>query len=345
VAKEGFIPSSSALRRSSTDATATFDLALILPHANSNPLASSTMENFVTESSVDGGSVETQSHLNFVPQSPSKARAQVARQHIARVASVANWLLVGKMASHVVGAYHSGDYVSMGLHTTFLGGALVLPPLALKGVALGTRFVGAGRLLLGRSVVAGSLALPRLAILGLVTYDLVQQVQAYQDGDDRALVPIIGDVSIIVLETAALVTAVAGLFWVSAAAVSVFLGPITLIITTLIFLGVELYKSVTFVSDLMEHVELTWGQRLKYGFLDFVGFRTDEMNEVYMKPRINLQAFDYAKQMFNRWLGLEYVFSPVSYTQQNANSLKGEIDVYRFVKAQSNLWPKINGRQ
>jgi len=349
----------SGLRRCPSEGSMTFDVVELV-RLRSDPLSGSAVYiiNLSDESSsIAGGSRSgsvsyqsiretnarrggSSSTLNFLPGNELSARYTIAKRHIGRLAKFSNWLMLGKMGTNILSSIYNGDIMAVTLNTIFLGGVLATKPLVRMGIAKSASHIGAGRMLLGKTVIGASAALPRFALLGLVTYDLVNQIESYQAGNERAMVNIVGDISIIAIESVALVVCIAGLFWASAAALSVFLGPIATIITTLIFIGVEIYQSVAFVNDIMQHVDLDFGDRLKFGFLDFVGFHTCEMTELTNKPKVNKAAFSQAKQLFDNIPELDYAFLSAFYDEDQEDA-PAYLNVFGTELVSSRLWPNI----
>ncbi|WP_341816186.1 ankyrin repeat domain-containing protein [Wolbachia endosymbiont (group B) of Elophila nymphaeata] len=217
--------------------------------------------------------------------------------HLNRVGKISGMTMHGMMAKNVLADFLNGNYQGVAINVGFIAGgqgfAKVAEAASLKGLELASE----GKLLLGRSLRAASPFLAR-GTSAFVVYDLVNQVKAFKNGTEEALVGVVGDSIYLGVDAAEIGVEVAEAFGVLEGVSSV-TGPIGAAIGAVVFVGTDIYMAVKRVDKIDEIIHLTGKERFVEGLRAFIG----------MKPEPYIEDLMEKKQLYNQLVkqGLEYL--------------------------------------
>lgn len=134
--------------------------------------------------------------VSIVGESQSLVRMLINNQkvinHLTKVGRVSGMVMHGMMAKNTIADFLNGDYQGVAMNLGFIAGGPALARVAQAASVKGTGLVLDGRLLLGRSLKAASPFLAR-GTSAFVVYDLVNQIKAFKNGTEEALIGVIGD--------------------------------------------------------------------------------------------------------------------------------------------------------
>ncbi|QCB62657.1 hypothetical protein EJB00_03440 [Wolbachia endosymbiont of Drosophila mauritiana] len=117
---------------------------------------------------------------------------QKVMNHLNRAGRISGMTMHGMMAKNVLADFLNGNYQGVAVNIGFIAGgqgfAKVAEAASIKGLELASK----GKFLLSRSLKAASPFLAR-GTSAFIAYDLVNQVKAFKNGTEGALVGVVGD--------------------------------------------------------------------------------------------------------------------------------------------------------
>ncbi|WP_254229728.1 hypothetical protein [Wolbachia pipientis] len=155
------------------------------------------------------------------------------------------------------------------------------------------------KVLLGRSLRVASPFLAR-GTSAFIIYDLVNQVKAFKNGTEGALVGVVGDSIYLGVDAAEIGIEVAEGFEVLEG-VSSITGPIGAGVGTAVFIYTDIYMAVKRVDKTDEIIHLTRGEKFIEGLRVFIGMQPEQyieelMEEKQLYNQLVKQGFEYLKE-------------------------------------------------
>ncbi|KAG8236294.1 hypothetical protein J437_LFUL016074 [Ladona fulva] len=217
--------------------------------------------------------------------------------HLNKVGKVSAIAMHGMMAKNVLVDLLNGNYQGVAVNVGFIAGgqgfAKVVQAASIKGFELASE----GKLLLGRSLKAASPFLAR-GTSAFVVYDLVNQVKEFKNGNEDALVGIVGDGIYLGVDSAEIGIEVAEAFEMLEGVSSV-TGPIGATVGAAVFVGTDIYMAMKRVDKIDQIIHLKESERFIEGIRAFIG----------MQPEKHIEEFIEEKQLSNQLVkqALEYL--------------------------------------
>ncbi len=217
--------------------------------------------------------------------------------HLNRVGKISGMTMHGMMAKNVLADFLNGDYQGVAINVGFIAGGQGFAKVAEAASIKGLKLASEGKLLLGRSLRAASPFLAR-GTSAFVVYDLVNQVKAFKNGTEEALVGVVGDSIYLGVDAAEIGVEVAEAFGVLEGVSSV-TGPIGAAIGAVVFVGTDVYMAVKRVDKIDQLIHLTGKEKFIEGLRAFIG----------MQPENHIQELLQEKEVSNELVrqGLEYL--------------------------------------
>ncbi|WP_261368573.1 tetratricopeptide repeat protein [Wolbachia pipientis] len=222
---------------------------------------------------------------------------QKVMSHLSRVGRISGMTMHGMMAKNVLVDFLNGDYQGVAVNVGFIAGGQGFAKVAEAASLKGLKLASEGKLLLGRSLRAASPFLAR-GTSAFVVYDLVNQVKAFKNGTEEALVGIVGDSIYLGVDAAEIGIEIAEAFEVLEGVSSV-TGPIGATIGAVVFVGTDIYMAVKRVDKIDQIIHLTGKEKFVEGLRAFIG----------MQPEKHIEELMEEKQVSNQLVkqGLEYL--------------------------------------
>ncbi len=222
---------------------------------------------------------------------------QKVMNHLARVGRVSGITMHGMMAKNVLADFLNGDYQGVAINVGFIAGGQGFAKVAEAASLKGLKLASEGKLLLSSSLRAASPFLAR-GTSAFVIYDLVNQVKAFKNGTEEALVGIVGDSIYLGVDAAEIGIEIAEAFEVLEGVSSV-TGPIGTAIGAVVFVGTDVYMAVKRVDKIDQIIHLKGNERFIEGLRAFIG----------MEPEKHIEELIEEKQLNNQLVkqGLEYL--------------------------------------
>ncbi|WP_341819680.1 latrotoxin-related protein [Wolbachia endosymbiont (group A) of Brachyopa scutellaris] len=224
---------------------------------------------------------------------------QKVMNHLSKVGKISVMTMHGMMAKNVLADFLNGDYKGVAINIGFIAGGQGFAKVAESASLKGLKLASEGKLCLGRSLKAAS---PFLAhgTSAFVVYDLVNQIKAFKNGTEEALVGVVGDSIYLGVDTAEIGVEVAEAFEVLEGVSSV-TGPIGATIGAVVFIGTDIYMSVKRVGKIDEIVHLTGREKFIEGLRAFIGMEPEQyigelMGEKQANDQLVKQGLEYLKQ-------------------------------------------------
>ncbi|WP_438456569.1 tetratricopeptide repeat protein [Wolbachia endosymbiont of Kerria lacca] len=242
--------------------------------------------------------------------------------HLNRVGRVSGITMHGMMAKNVLADFLNSNYQGVAVNVGFIAGGQGFAKVAEAASLKGLKLAEEGKLLIGQSLKAASPFLAR-GTSAFVIYDLVNQIKAFKNGTEEALVGVVGDSIYLGVDAAEIGVEVAEAFGVLEGVSSV-TGPIGAAIGAVVFVGTDIYMAVKRVDKIDQIVHLTGNEKFVEGLRAFIG----------MKPEQYIEELMEKKQLYNQLVkqGLEY--------------LKGHSDIqsYVFPTTDSKFKPDLDSK-
>ncbi|WP_264377974.1 ankyrin repeat domain-containing protein [Wolbachia endosymbiont (group B) of Philonthus cognatus] len=222
---------------------------------------------------------------------------QKVMSHLSRVGRISGMTMHGMMAKNVLADFLNGDYQGVAINVGFIAGGQGFAKVAEAASLKGLKLASEGKLLLGRSLRAASPFLAR-GTSAFVVYDLVNQVKAFKNGTEEALVGVVGDSIYLGVDAAEIGIEIAEAFEVLEG-VSSITGPIGATIGAVVFVGTDIYMAVKRVDKIDQIIHLKGNERFIEGLRAFIG----------MQPEKHIEELIEEKQLYNQLVkqGLEYL--------------------------------------
>ncbi|WP_353278272.1 latrotoxin-related protein [Wolbachia endosymbiont (group B) of Longitarsus flavicornis] len=222
---------------------------------------------------------------------------QKVMDHLNKVGKVSGMVMHGMMAKNVLADFLNGDYQGVAINVGFIAGGQGFAKVAEAASIKGLKLASEGKLLLGRSLRAASPFLAR-GTSAFVVYDLVNQVKAFKNGTEEALVGVVGDSIYLGVDAAEIGIEIAEAFEVLEGVSSV-TGPIGTAIGAVVFVGTDVYMAVKRVDKIDQIIHLKGSEKFIEGLRAFIG----------MEPEKHIEELIEEKQLNNQLVkqGLEYL--------------------------------------
>ncbi|CAQ54400.1 ankyrin repeat domain-containing protein [Wolbachia endosymbiont of Culex quinquefasciatus] len=219
---------------------------------------------------------------------------QKVMNHLGRVAGMT---MHGMMAKNVLADFLNGNYQGAAINVGFIAGGQGFAKVAEAASLKGLKLAEEGKLLVGQSLKAASPFLAR-GTSAFVVYDLVNQIKAFKNGTEEALVGVVGDSIYLGVDAAEIGVEVAEAFGVLEGVSSV-TGPIGATIGAVVFVGTDIYMAVKRVDKIDQIIHLTGDEKFVEGLRAFIG----------MKPEQYIEELMEKKQLYNQLVkqGLGYL--------------------------------------
>ncbi|WP_264706714.1 NACHT domain-containing protein [Wolbachia endosymbiont (group B) of Archips podanus] len=222
---------------------------------------------------------------------------QKVMNHLSRVGKISGMTMHGMMAKNVLADFLNGDYQGVAVNVGFIAGGQGFAKVAEAASLKGLKLASEGKLLLGKSLRAASPFLAR-GTSAFVVYDLVNQIKAFKNGTEEALVGVVGDSIYLGVDAAEIGIEIAEAFEVLEGVSSV-TGPIGATIGAVVFVGTDVYIAVKRVDKIDQLIHLTGKEKFIEGLRAFIG----------MQPENHIQELLQEKEVSNELVrqGLEYL--------------------------------------
>ncbi|WP_339047305.1 latrotoxin-related protein [Candidatus Mesenet endosymbiont of Phosphuga atrata] len=219
--------------------------------------------------------------------------------HLARVGKISGMTMHGMMAKNVLADFFNGDYQGVAINVGFIAGGQGFAKVAEAASMKGLKLASEGKLLLGRSLKAASPFLAR-GTSAFVVYDLVNQVKAFKNGTEEALIGVIGDSIYLGVDAAEIGIEIAEAFEVLEGVSSV-TGSIGATIGAVVFVGTDIYIAVKRVDKIDQIIHLKGNERFIEGLRAFIGMQPEQyieelMEEKQLYNQLVKQGFEYLQQ-------------------------------------------------
>lgn len=265
-------------------------------HVDNEKLLASIKENPDLDTKV---LIEFGDHVRGKWLSPSSEFSSLIKrhnfiQHLGKVETVSNCLGMGLLTRDLMVDLIEDNYTAFAMNIGSVAGLQIASVLGEVAKIGGAVLARAGKMIAASLLkIVGPFA-QRLGT-AFVVYDLVQQIQAFQTGNNDAVADILGDSIMIGAELSVLGASIFEGFGVIAG-VSAILGPISAAIGVVILISVETFHAVGHVEQLDSVLHLSTGQRWAAGFESFFHIpNTYEKAAQYKKPNNDIarKALDF----------------------------------------------------
>ncbi|WP_341814031.1 tetratricopeptide repeat protein [Wolbachia endosymbiont (group B) of Dendrolimus pini] len=222
---------------------------------------------------------------------------QKVMNHLNRVKKISSITMHGMIAKNILADFLNRDYQGVAINVGFIAGGQGFAKVAEVASRKGLNLLSEEKVLLGRSLRVASPFLAR-GTSAFIIYDLVNQVKAFKNGTEGALVGVVGDSIYLGVDAAEIGIEVAEGFEVLEG-VSSITGPIGAGVGTAVFIYTDIYMVVKRVDKIDEIIHLTRGEKFIEGLRAFIGMRPEQYVEKLMEE----------KQLYNQLVkqGLEYL--------------------------------------
>ncbi|MFP3027987.1 MAG: hypothetical protein ACEY3L_17725 [Wolbachia sp.] len=219
--------------------------------------------------------------------------------HLNRVKKISSITMHGMIAKNILADFLTGDYQGVAINVGFIAGGQGFAKVAEVASRKGLNLLSEEKVLLGRSLRVASPFLAR-GTSAFIIYDLVNQVKAFKNGTEGALVGVVGDSIYLGVDAAEIGIEVAEGFEVLEG-VSSITGPIGAGVGTAVFIYTDIYMAVKRVDKIDEIIHLTRGEKFIEGLRAFIGMRPEQyveklMEEKQLYNQLVKQGFEYLKE-------------------------------------------------
>lgn len=206
-------------------------------------------------------------------------------KHLMTCQKLSHEIISGLMAKNLIISVLHGNIPEVAMNLGFIGWSMAAPKIASK-ISTSSNFLKLFTPFIERAATA------------FVIYDMVKQVQAYNNGNKEALISIVADSIIITLDGISIGIEMAGVVGILSS-VSTMVTPLGLL-SAVIFLSVDIYKSTQIVAEINNKIRLTAFEDLKTFALAFIGLEPEEyiiseINEVELNNRLVENAIEFLK--------------------------------------------------
>ena len=227
---------------------------------------------------------------------------QKVMNHLNRVKKISSITMYGMMAKNTLADFLNGDYQGVAINIGFIAGGQGFTKVAEVVSRKGLNLLSEGKILLGRSLRSASPFLAR-GTSAFIVYDLVNQIKAFKNGTEEALVGVVGDSVYLGVDAAEIGIEVAEAFEVLEGVSSV-TGPVGAGIGAVVFVGTDVYMAVKRVKKIDQLVHLTGGEKFIEGLRAFIGMQPEQyieelMEEKQLYNQLVEQGFEYLKENSN----------------------------------------------
>lgn len=197
-------------------------------------------------------------------------RLETFKGHLETAGRIANYLNLGLMGNDLAVKFAHNDIEGIAINMGFVAGAHLTQQFGQGVLALGGELVEGKRLILGKALQASSPFLSRSANLIFMGFDLVQQVNALNQGEQQALAGVIGDslfiaddVVVAGIELSEILGLINGVAEVA--------GPIGEVVGALLFVGMRIYSAEEQVKQINAKLHLSGLEKFREGWRAFLG--------------------------------------------------------------------------
>lgn len=227
---------------------------------------------------------------------------QKVMNHLNRVKKISSITIHGMMAKNVLADFFNGDYQGVAINVGFIAGGQGFARVAEVASREGLNLLSEGKALLGRSLRAASPFLAR-GTSAFIAYDLVNQVKAFKNGTEGALVGVVGDSIYLSVDAAEIGIEVAKSLAILEG-VSSITGPIGAGIGAVVFINTDIYTSIKRVEKIDQQIHLTVGGKFIEGLRAFIGMQPEQYTEELIEEKqlynqLVKQGFEYLKKHSN----------------------------------------------
>ncbi|WP_264706655.1 tetratricopeptide repeat protein [Wolbachia endosymbiont (group B) of Archips podanus] len=224
---------------------------------------------------------------------------QKVMNHLSRVKKISSITMHGMMVKNVLADFFNGDYQGVAINVGFIAGGQGFAKVAEAASRKGLNLLSEGKSLLGRSLRVASPFLAR-GTSAFVIYDLVNQIKAFKNSTEEALVGVIGDSIYLGVDSAEIGIEVAEVFEVLEGVSSV-TGPIGAGIGAVVFVGTDVYMAVKRVENIDQLIHLNGGEKFIEGLRAFIGMQPEQyieelMEEKQLYNQLVKQGFEYLRE-------------------------------------------------
>ncbi|WP_255296816.1 latrotoxin-related protein, partial [Wolbachia pipientis] len=193
----------------------------------------------------------------------------------------------------------NGDYQGVAINVGLIAGGQGFAKVAEVVSRKGLNLLAEGKALLGKSLRAASPFLAR-GTSAFVVYDLVNQIKAFRNGKEEALVGVVGDSIYLGVDAAEIGIEIAEGFEVLEG-VSSITGPIVSGIGAIVFVDTDIYTAVKRVDKIDQLIHLTRGEKFIEGLRAFIGMQPEGyigelIEEKQLYNQLVKQGFEYLKK-------------------------------------------------
>ncbi|WP_367363652.1 tetratricopeptide repeat protein [Wolbachia endosymbiont (group B) of Scrobipalpa ocellatella] len=224
---------------------------------------------------------------------------QKVMNHLNRVKKISSITMHGMIAKNILADFLNRDYQGVAINVGFIAGGQGFAKVAEVASRKGLNLLSEEKVLLGRSLRVASPFLAR-GTSAFIIYDLVNQVKAFKNGTEGALVGVVGDSIYLGVDAAEIGIEVAEGFEVLEG-VSSITGPIGAGVGTAVFIYTDIYMAVKRVDKTDEIIHLTRGEKFIEGLRVFIGMQPEQyieelMEEKQLYNQLVKQGFEYLKE-------------------------------------------------
>ncbi|MFT4314720.1 MAG: FxSxx-COOH system tetratricopeptide repeat protein [Wolbachia pipientis] len=224
---------------------------------------------------------------------------QKVMNHLNRVKKISSITMHGMIAKNILADFLTGYYQGVAINVVFIAGGQGFAQVSEVASFQGLHLLLEGKVLLGRSLRVASPFLAR-GTSAFIVYDLVNQVKAFRNGTEGALVGVVGDSIYLGVDVAEIGVEIAEGFEVLEG-VSSITGPIGAGIGAIVFVGTDIYMAVKKVDKIDQIIHLTGKEKFIEGLRTFIGMQPEQyieelMEEKQLYNQLVKQGFEYLKQ-------------------------------------------------
>ncbi|BET37126.1 hypothetical protein [Wolbachia pipientis] len=224
---------------------------------------------------------------------------QKVMNHLNRVKKISSITMHGMIAKNILADFLNRDYQGVAINVGFIAGGQGFAKVAEVASRKGLNLLSEEKVLLGRSLRVASPFLAR-GTSAFIIYDLVNQVKAFKNGTEGALVGVVGDSIYLGVDAAEIGIEVAEGFEVLEG-VSSITGPIGAEIGDVVFIGTDVYMAVKRVDKIDQLIHLSGREKFIEGLRAFIGMQPEQyieelIEEKQLYNQLVKQGFEYLKQ-------------------------------------------------
>ncbi|XP_014273660.1 uncharacterized protein [Halyomorpha halys] len=197
-------------------------------------------------------------------------------KYFTKVHEISTAVNYGMFARSILADLLKGNFEGLAINVGFMAGNYALSRISAASLVKGVKYAEEGKVMLGASLKYASPFISRF-LSPLVALDLYNQIKALKAGDSDAIVGIVGDSVLLIVDAVDIgisLLEIAGVI----GEISAVTGPIGVAIGAVVMVGTEIYFAVSKVQKLNDIIHLTTGERWEIGAATFFTFGLAKFN-------------------------------------------------------------------